>query len=187
MRRMLLALILLAGCAAPPAALPRAPAPLAPIVLATVEIVGQAPAGLREQLLTAYRRWPQAHGGVSRIELCAKLMRRGAELAGMYNNRTRVLTLALDSPQKYVVETLYHELGHAIWNDHFVSFERRWWAERYERVKRLDGEVPSKYATKTAREFFAEHIAMRSVAADAHARVFPIENHEMTLQGIEPR
>ena len=195
----LLASLLLFGCSvsstvvppsssppkAPPAPPATAPERARPVPIRDVGGIVTSD-GMKAHLLEEYRRWPQANGTISEIQLHGSLELRGQALLGMYNYVSKVLYLAMDQSLGSLIITLHHEVGHGLWAHYLPTSDRRWWSERYEQVRSIKGEFPSRYGATNAREFFAEHIAMAITYPEAHKRIFPIEHASMSVQRLHP-
>lgn len=118
---------------------------------------------------------------------------------GRYHHRTRVITISIIP--RYIDElepVVYHELGHAIWFHRLNDSQRASWVTLYN-YKKMGRDLtdwgmpygkrglPSVYAAKNVKEFFAEHYKIYKTDQNLHEIRFWQANDLMFKQGVIAR
>jgi len=155
---------------------------------------------LKTAIVNCLRNSPKAAKYIKEIHIMGEDWNAEGKLRlGAYYRHSRKITLSIIS--RYIDEiepVVYHELAHAIWYHRLTDSQRASWVTLYNN-KKMGRELtewgvpygkrglPSVYAAKDVREFFAEHYKVYKTDQNLHEIRFWQANDLMFKQGVIAR
>jgi len=152
---------------------------------------------LKQQLATALKRYPRITTTYLTDVWLVESADKSGDVLGKYVYREKAIYISINGySDREIIDTFYHELGHAIHLSMTVKAEDAWYALFLKRLKVLGYKkslgkdwrtvkdikgFPSYYSLKSFWEYFAEHFRVSSMRSEHHKKMFKPE-HKLLLK-----
>ena len=154
----------------------------------------------KKKLAAALKRYPRINEKyLTDVWLVSRISSKGSKdvILGKYNGWRKEITLSINGYRDIeIIDTFYHELGHAINLDMTIKEHDAWYTLFLKRLKDLGYEkplgskwkfvrsirgFPSRYSMVSFWEYFAEHFRLNSVDQEYHKKHFKAE-HKLLIE-----